>query len=43
MKAYRLITLLAAVLITAFLATFLTREDVGEPQDHAQVESAAAP
>jgi hypothetical protein len=43
MKAYRLITLLAALLITAFLATFLTKEDVGEPQVHAHVESAPAP
>jgi hypothetical protein len=43
MKAYRLVTLLAAVLITAFLATFLTKEDVGETQDHPHVESAAAP
>jgi hypothetical protein len=42
MKAYRLITLVAAVLITTFLARVLTNEDVGE-QDHAAVESAAAP
>jgi uncharacterized membrane-anchored protein YhcB (DUF1043 family) len=43
MKAYRLITLVAAVLITALLARFLTNEDVGQLQDQARVESAATP
>lgn len=43
MKAYRLITLVAAVLITALLARFLTNEDVGQLQDQAHVESAATP
>jgi hypothetical protein len=38
MKAYRLITLTAAVLITALLARFFTQEAVGEPQDHGQIE-----
>lgn len=38
MKAYRLITLMGAVLITALLARVLTTEAVGEPQDHAQIE-----
>jgi hypothetical protein len=37
MKTYRLITLIAAVLITVLLARFLSDEKVGNPQDQAPV------
>jgi len=38
MKAYRLVTLMGAVLITALLARVLTQEAVGETQHHGQIE-----
>ena len=41
MKTYRLITLIAAVLITVFLARILTDEKVGNPQEQAPVAAEA--
>jgi hypothetical protein len=43
MKTYRLITLAAAVLITAFFARFLADEKVGESADQANVIAVQAP
>ena len=43
MKTYRLITLIAAVVITAFFARFLSDEKVGASPDQADVIAAQAP
>ena len=43
MKAYRLITLFAAVLITVSLAGVLSHERVGEPQAQSAIAAASAP
>jgi hypothetical protein len=43
MKAYRLMTLVAAVLITVFVARFLSDEKIGDPPDRADVVAAQAP
>ena len=43
MKTYRMITLIAAVLITASLAGVLSHERVGEPNSQAPVAAAGVP
>jgi hypothetical protein len=43
MKTYRLITLVAAVLITVFVARFLSDGKIGVPPDGADVVAAQAP
>jgi hypothetical protein len=43
MKTYRLITLVAAVLITVLMARFLTDEKVGASADQAHSVTAQAP
>jgi hypothetical protein len=43
MKTYRLITLCAALLITASLARVLSHERVGEPQAQQAIAVASAP
>jgi hypothetical protein len=43
MKTYRLITLIASVLITVFLARFLSDAKVGNPQDQAPVAASIMP
>jgi hypothetical protein len=43
MKTYRLITLCAALLITASLARVFSHERVGEPQAQPAIAVAAAP
>ncbi|HWM67817.1 MAG TPA: hypothetical protein VNO35_14610 [Steroidobacteraceae bacterium] len=43
MKTYRLITLVAAVLITVFVARFLSDGKIGAPPNEADVVAAQAP
>ena len=43
MKTYRLITLCAALLITASLARVLSHERVGDPQAQTPIAAASAP
>ncbi len=43
MKTYKLITLVAAVLITVFVARFLSDEKIGVPSDQAGAIAAQAP
>jgi hypothetical protein len=43
MKTYRLITLLAAVLITVLIAQFLSDKKITVPRDEAQAAAAEAP
>jgi hypothetical protein len=43
MKTYRLITLVAAVLITVFTARFLSDNKINVPLDEAQAVAAEAP
>jgi hypothetical protein len=43
MKTYRLITLVAAVLITALIARFLSDKKISAPPDEAQAAAAEAP
>ena len=43
MKTYRLITLVAAVLITVSLTSVLSHERVGDPQAQASIAAAGAP
>jgi hypothetical protein len=43
MKTYRLITLCAALLITASLAGILSHERVGDPQSQPTIAVAGAP
>ncbi|MDB6092360.1 MAG: hypothetical protein JWN85_5144 [Gammaproteobacteria bacterium] len=43
MKIYRMVTLVAAVLITVLLVGFIGHEKVGDPQDQPPVETAGAP
>jgi archaellum component FlaG (FlaF/FlaG flagellin family) len=43
MKPYRFVAFLAAVCITAFVATVLTDDNLGAPQDGAIVTATLAP
>jgi hypothetical protein len=43
MKTYRLITLLAAVLITVFFARIFTDERIGDSPDQVQAAAVEAP